>query len=484
MDPLYLKNEELEYELGLRGIFNLSTRRALTKTLREILAKEKIGLATAPNSSAMLFTSFEELRNCSNISADILKQVDNDELGELSRLECLSRLFHLKDRIVRILPTCPQEITQMKDLIDSINNVISYLAPQVDNAATNVQISPNDSAVHRSAIPISTSIRSINNISNNSLTQTSAKTQEVRRSSSLPISVSANYPTQQRNVSTFSSISNPENHGVCRSPTAVSTLVNRFMQSSIPTSQSNPENHGVCRSSKSVSTLVNRSKQNVTSTSPSKPENHGVRRSSKTVSASVNFPNTDIFENQTSPNTVIDREANLPYAWPQANQISIQSSINSLARDLGRPLTPPILANRQLANRIEREDQFTGGNFHQEVRLRDRLSGVPSELNPRAEVFRPAFRSLSDRFTKLNSKFPHGSVVIEDHSSDGGVSFPNHATFSIPQTRNQFHANEQIPSEQFKVTNQKQSYPSKSQHVFQDPPRSLNPFQSCEPKLP
>lgn len=43
MDPIHLSTHELEYELNIRGVFNLSSRRLKTSSLSEFLKKESIG---------------------------------------------------------------------------------------------------------------------------------------------------------------------------------------------------------------------------------------------------------------------------------------------------------------------------------------------------------------------------------------------------------------------------------------------------------
>lgn len=51
MDPTFLSNEMLTYELNLRGVYNLSSRRLGTATLRGLLVKEYEGKAEEPKNS-------------------------------------------------------------------------------------------------------------------------------------------------------------------------------------------------------------------------------------------------------------------------------------------------------------------------------------------------------------------------------------------------------------------------------------------------
>lgn len=43
MDPIHLLPDELDYELAIRGVFNLGTSRQKTKCLREFLKREEEG---------------------------------------------------------------------------------------------------------------------------------------------------------------------------------------------------------------------------------------------------------------------------------------------------------------------------------------------------------------------------------------------------------------------------------------------------------
>lgn len=188
MEPLHLLTEELEYELVLRGVYNVSNTRARTGALRDLLAKEKIGLALAPTSSKTLFSSSEELSKCSKIYADILAKVDDPQLGETGQRQCMSRLLHLKNRIVRILPASPQETSQMKDLIDGTKNIIKYLMPQVnDNAYSS--LTDRNKSVTQSSIPVPSPRRF-----------SLPENQEIRRSFS-PVSVPVNIVSQNSRIS-------------------------------------------------------------------------------------------------------------------------------------------------------------------------------------------------------------------------------------------------------------------------------------------
>lgn len=187
MEPLYLLAEELEYELMLRGVYNVSNARARTVALRDLLAKEKIGLALAPTSSKTLFSSSEELSKCSKIYADILAKVDDSQVGRTGQLQCMSRLLHLKSRIVRILPASPQETSQMKDLIGGTKNIIKYLTPQLNDDTSSSRTDRNKS-VPQGPIPTPNPRRF-----------SLPEKQGIRRSSS-PVSVPVNIVSQNSRI--------------------------------------------------------------------------------------------------------------------------------------------------------------------------------------------------------------------------------------------------------------------------------------------
>ena len=54
MDPIHLNEDELEYELTLRNIYNLSNRRTKTSALRDILLKERMRVEVEPRESSHL----------------------------------------------------------------------------------------------------------------------------------------------------------------------------------------------------------------------------------------------------------------------------------------------------------------------------------------------------------------------------------------------------------------------------------------------
>ena len=56
MDPVHLDKDELDYELALRHVNNLSNPRTKTSALRELLTKERAGFEMEPKNSHHLFS--------------------------------------------------------------------------------------------------------------------------------------------------------------------------------------------------------------------------------------------------------------------------------------------------------------------------------------------------------------------------------------------------------------------------------------------
>ena len=131
MDPLHLSKEELEYELHIRGIFNLSNPRTKTSALREALHRELSGTELEPTDSGNLYPSRSELQNCSLIYTDIISIAQESGIGKGTLKECNSRLFHLKGRLNRLKVTdslAEQQVSELQRCtLDAINNIATQL---------------------------------------------------------------------------------------------------------------------------------------------------------------------------------------------------------------------------------------------------------------------------------------------------------------------------------------------------------------------
>lgn len=117
MDPTQLYAEELDYELSLRGVFNLNTIRQKTHCLREFLRCEKRGEVTILASRADTRDPTVELAICSNIISDVCRMIEGSEMGSLILPQCRSRLIHVVERIKRSKPDSPEGQTLAFELL-------------------------------------------------------------------------------------------------------------------------------------------------------------------------------------------------------------------------------------------------------------------------------------------------------------------------------------------------------------------------------
>lgn len=124
-----LRPEELEYELELRGIFNLPNVRARTAALRDILNNEEAGVSIPPKSSAHLRSADEELIICTELFHDVINVAEtaianNQPLGVC---ESSQRLHHLMMRLERVLPVNEEQNSRSTNLLDCIYEAICGL---------------------------------------------------------------------------------------------------------------------------------------------------------------------------------------------------------------------------------------------------------------------------------------------------------------------------------------------------------------------
>lgn len=106
MDPIHLQDEEIDYELWVRQITDLDQAHVRVKTgrLREILAKESIGIMTTPAQGTSPFPPNFDLDQCAQICDYIRNQLLDEELTKLDLEQILSRMMHVNKRLPRILP--------------------------------------------------------------------------------------------------------------------------------------------------------------------------------------------------------------------------------------------------------------------------------------------------------------------------------------------------------------------------------------------
>lgn len=177
MNPTHLRVPEIDYELSLRGIFNLSSLRAKTGSLRTCLEKEKKGLECAPKSSAHICNSVEEIKCCTEIYEEVVGFAE-EALKENCipwLQECVSRLLHIQLRVERIHPSSQAEVPLLEELANFIYEALYRASVELNkeqNAVTerrNYNIGPTELS-DREFCPNSEAISNSNpNVSSNSI---------------------------------------------------------------------------------------------------------------------------------------------------------------------------------------------------------------------------------------------------------------------------------------------------------------------------
>lgn len=117
MDPIHLLPEELNYELDIRGVFNLSTSRQKTTCLREFLRREEEGEHTISRARLEQSNSTSELVACGKTLENVMSIMQEESFDVSLRQDCNSRLIHLISRIKRAKPTSPEEQTLVYEIL-------------------------------------------------------------------------------------------------------------------------------------------------------------------------------------------------------------------------------------------------------------------------------------------------------------------------------------------------------------------------------
>lgn len=126
MDPIHLLPEELDYELDIRGVYNLSTSRQKTTCLREFLKREEGGERTISDSRLEKLSSKIELARCALILENIAAAMQAEGFDAASRIDCQSRLLHVIQRVKRSKPSSPEEQTIVYELLMTAEEQLSY----------------------------------------------------------------------------------------------------------------------------------------------------------------------------------------------------------------------------------------------------------------------------------------------------------------------------------------------------------------------
>lgn len=104
MDPIHLLNEEIDYELMIRGVFQLAgQQRVKSGRLREILIKESIGILKEPLLGSSPFLPQMDLDVCDGICGEIALILEEDIQSLTNLKECMSRAIHAGNRLQRIV---------------------------------------------------------------------------------------------------------------------------------------------------------------------------------------------------------------------------------------------------------------------------------------------------------------------------------------------------------------------------------------------
>lgn len=125
MDPIHLTADELDYELGLRGVHNVGTWRIKSQCLRDMLKREMAGEHTIAAEGLLALHAVAELPKCDATIESILGKLKDPALGEAVSGECYSRLSHVSGRLRRVISVTPEEQTRAADLLSLVE---TYLA--------------------------------------------------------------------------------------------------------------------------------------------------------------------------------------------------------------------------------------------------------------------------------------------------------------------------------------------------------------------
>lgn len=138
MDPIYLKTDELDYELRLRGVQNMHTARQKTQCLREFLRRELAGEIEGPRPRLGSTSALLELTNCANIVKDIEKAVSTRDAGMMEVNSSCSRLIHVINRLKRVQVATPEEqvdafnvLARAETLLSELTNTEGASAPPI-----------------------------------------------------------------------------------------------------------------------------------------------------------------------------------------------------------------------------------------------------------------------------------------------------------------------------------------------------------------
>lgn len=177
---IHLTAAELEYELNIRGIFNLSTQRLRTTALRDQMNKENSGILSAPKRSEGL-NVVEEVSKCKSIFENITEcLISSNREYELPR--CVSRLYHLESRLDRIIPVDETTKSDLVALSDCVYNALVQVCDCINRskASRTTPQSQSDNLVEQQSVNVIDQPRPSNvDALNKSLREFSEKINEI-----------------------------------------------------------------------------------------------------------------------------------------------------------------------------------------------------------------------------------------------------------------------------------------------------------------
>lgn len=145
MDPLHLSKEELDYELSIRSVFNLSTQRVKSSKLKELLIRENSGLEMAPANATSFSSANNEIDICAGIYNEIIgpNGVNYSNLEDLERAK--SRLIHLRGRLGRISTVDRTGIEHIAGMLRCTTDALNHVERTIDATPFPLNFRPNQS---------------------------------------------------------------------------------------------------------------------------------------------------------------------------------------------------------------------------------------------------------------------------------------------------------------------------------------------------
>lgn len=181
-----MNDDELDYELAIRGIYNLSNQRIKTSKLREFLNKEISGFASAPKSSSATSEPSNEIKICLDKYNKIIRSseiaINVNNTFKLNK--SYSRLHHLMARTERISPDSQDEVVSTSEILDCVYDAMHRIVGIIN--VNTKKSRNNDISILETPVQISQPVRTAKNSntrSDSALAESSHHSTEVRLNS-------------------------------------------------------------------------------------------------------------------------------------------------------------------------------------------------------------------------------------------------------------------------------------------------------------